>query len=331
VIYLGSGLYSIYVQSETYGFNATLVTIDGPTIVRIPIGPYVMGCLVDDKRNISYCRPTDPSLVERVIFGINQTSSLPLIRHSSTFPQLPSCYNFWTLYNDYYMGQYAQLQGAVYSWGPSSSDQIQNTPTPSQYSVSNSYVSYNGGGFTQSGSTSYGVTSQETLTTACQYCGSGYPFNYDVAMLGTWHDYVYHEYNTCYPGRLLAEKENTIMTQGGHFYQWDWSAWSTNDYSFSYFYNLGVGQRSEQTVYLTLSTVGTSAQGFSEEFSACLSSGSTGGEFSGCFNVGGYTSLNSGTSGTTVMYTIAAYDYCGSFEVYKSGWVLGWSQGGSSC
>lgn len=24
-----------------------------------------------------------------------------------------------------------------------------------------------------------------------------------------------------------------------------------------------------------------------------------------------------------VIYTIAAYDYCGSFEVYKSGWVFG--------
>ena len=330
---LPNGEYSFEVQTP-YGFNALLYQISGPTQITIPVGPYVMGNLENSKMGRSIYRPTDPSTVMETVFAINQTDTLPTISMSTNnaSPNTPCCcnYYYWVLYNNYDMGVQDQLQGAIYSWGYGSTDQISNSPTPSQYSASDSYVSFNGGGMTQSGDTTQSVTSSETLPTACTYCGGGQPLNYDVYMQGTWHDYIYRQYYGCSRQWIGGVKENVVMTQGGNFYQYNSYAYSTGDYSFSYFWNIGVGATNEQTVDLTLSNVGTNTQGFSAEATLCLGSGD-GGSFSGCFDVAGYTGLNSQSSGTQVMYQIGAYGYCEGFEIYRSGWVLGWSQGSASC
>ncbi len=334
IIDLPEGRYSFYAQDPEVGFNATVVTISNAKTVVIELTPYTMGYLMNTENGVLYYRPTNASLVAQVVLGNSQPYQLPNISSGSASGYgSDSCgLPVWILYNTYEIGTENMLQGAVYSWGENYTDQVVNSPTPSQYSAAYSYTSVNGGGLSESSATVYSVSSQETLPTAQTWVSPGTLgalLNYDVYMQGTWYDYVYHQY---YCGAFDGNIEDDfVMNQGGNFYQYDSSAASTGDYSFSYFYNLAVGNAPHNTVDLTLSTVSTQSQSFSAEVSFSVNAGVTGGDFTGTVTSAGYTSLNSQTASTTVMYALTGYGRCLGFHVYRSGWVLGFSQGSDSC
>ncbi len=277
--------------------------------------------------------PSNPRLKRRG-FGkpINQSDTLPpvnLLRPSSASSSGSICPPpYWGLYKTVNLGVVNMLQGAVYSWGKNASDQVQNTPTPSQYSAVYSEVSINGGPLSQSSATLHSVTTTEQLPMASTFNPNG-PENYDVNMQGTWYDYIYHQYEWGFFNGHV--KEVFEMGQSGNWYKYDNWATSTSDYSFSYFENSAIGDKNQNTIYMTLSQVGTQSQSFGVEATLSVGSSSTGGEFSGSFNIAGYSSLNSQTTGTTVVYQLTGYDYCGGFYLYRSGWVLGFSQGFKSC
>lgn len=333
VFNLPPGVYSFYAQDLLVGFNATVVSlVSQPVSIKLKLSPYTSGYLLDTKTDRAHYRPTDPALVLRVVLGINQSDTLPpvnLLKPSGASSSGSICPTpYWGLYKTVNLGVVNMLQGAVYSWGKNASDQVQNTPTPSQYSAVYLEVSINGGPLSQSSATLHSVTTTEQLPMASTFNPNG-PENYDVYMQGTWYVYIYHQYECgFFDGQV---KEVFEMGQSGNWYKYDNWATSTSDYSFSYFENFATGDQNQNTIYVTLSQVGTQSQSFGVEAILSVGSSSTGGEFSGSFNIAGYSSLNSQTTGTTVVYQLTGYDYCGGFYLYRSGWVLGFSQGSKSC
>jgi len=212
--------------------------------INLKLSPYTKDYLLDTKTGKAYYQPTDPALVLRVVFGINQSDTLPRVNlsklsgASSSGSISPPPY--WGLYKTVNLGLVNMLQGAVYSWGKNASDQVQNTPTPSQYSAVYSEVSINGGPLSQSSATLHSVTTTEQLPMASTFNPNG-PENYDVYMQGTWYDYIYHQYERGFFNGQV--KEVFEMGQSGNWYKYDNWATSTSDYSFSYFENFAIGDQ----------------------------------------------------------------------------------------
>ncbi|PSO00517.1 hypothetical protein B9Q11_00050 [Candidatus Marsarchaeota G2 archaeon ECH_B_SAG-F08] len=327
---LPAGSYSIYAQNLLYGFNASVFEIDTPSTLNLKLSPYTYGTLIDTKTHKIYPEPKDPAIVLRVVLGINQSDQLPSINSLPTFsikpnvPLAPPCGYIWVLYKTVNLGWIPQLQGAVYSYYINSSYQIVNTPSVTQYSVVYSYVSTNGGPVSQSSAVANGTAVSTSLPTASH---SSNLLNYDVYINAQWYDYIYKEYNTCIKHYTGNEKEVFEVHLMSSFYQKDSSATSTSDYSFSAFRNVVSQNLNSQTFYVTFSDMGTQATSFSVEATLAISASFTGREFTGSFNIAGYTSLNSQTQSTQVMYTLTAYGSCKGYMLYKAGWVLGFSKG----
>jgi len=331
LVYLFPGVYSFYGQSLKYGFNATLVNVTEPINITLKLVPYTSGNLVDTKHNKQYHRPTDPGLVLYVVFGINQSdqlspvNNLPSVTHSyfnsqgvSVFKPCPGPH--WALWKTSpvnYNNGWVQgiLQGAVFSWAGEGG--IKNQPTVTQSSTIYSYVSYNGGPVSESSAVTLG--SSTTVSLPAVSLGQ----DYNVYMNAQFFDYIYREYN-CVNQYLGNEREVFEMYQSSTWYENGYGTTNLSDYNFKSMKSIVVsGGQSNSVTYITFSQIGTQVQSFSAMLSLSISPGETGGEFGGSFDLAGYTSLYSQTKGTEVMYTITAYGSCNGYEVYNSGWVLG--------
>jgi hypothetical protein len=332
LVYLFPGVYSFYGQSLKYGFNATLVNVTGPMNVTVKLVPYTLGNLVDTKHNRQYRRPTDPSLVLYVVFGINQSDRLSPVNNlpqgatpsysgsQGVSPGMAPCPARWVLWktspvnskNGWVQGI---LQGAVFSWAGEAG--IENQPTVTQSTTIYSYVSYNGGPVSESSAVTLGSSTTVSLPTVSQ--GS----DYNVYMNAQFFDYIYREYN-CVNQYLGQEREVFEMYQSSTWYENGYYVTNLSDYNFKPFESIVVSSgQSYSVTYITFSQIGTQAQSFSAMLSLSISPGITGGEYGGSFDLAGYTNLYSQTQGTEVMYTITAYGSCDGYEVYNSGWVLG--------
>ncbi|MEM3799011.1 MAG: hypothetical protein QXH56_02840 [Thermoprotei archaeon] len=206
------------------------------------------------------------------------------------------------------------LQGAVFSWA--GEDGLQNTPTVTQSTTIYSYVSVNGGPVGESSAVTMGSSVTTTLPTV------SYGADYNVYANAQFYDYIYREYDCgIYIGQ---EKEVFKVQQVSTWYQYGNLATNLSDYNFQSFKDLVVSQDNQSQVFhITFAEIGTAAQYFSADLSLSISPSITGGEFSGSFDLAGYTNLNSQTNSTEVMYTITAYGSCLGYEAYRSGWVLG--------
>ncbi len=310
-----------------------MVNVTGPTNITLRLVPYTMGSLIDTKHHREYYRPTDPRLVLYTVFGINQSDQLPAInrlpgsnQQTTNRPQTApaiDCIPYWVLWKTSPInsnGGWVKdvLQGAVFSWA--GEDGLKNQPTVTQSTTIYSYTSSNGGPVSESSAIELGWTTTTTLPEA--FFGQDYNVYADVQ----FYDYIYRQYACGF--YLNNEKEVFEMTQISTWYEINYGATNLSDYSFQPYKDLIVSSNNtSQVFYITFGQIGTRTQSFSAMLSLSISPSITGGEFSGSFDLAGYTSLNSQTQSTEVMYTITAYGSCLGYEAYDSGWVLGWGSG----
>jgi hypothetical protein len=338
IFHLPTGLYSFSVYDSNVGYNAIMYAVKGNTNLTLILMPMSV-TVIDTKTGTHYNNIKNPYQflqiedrdsnlqLTQAVFGPPPFLNNTYTSSSQYVAPQDTCHHYWVLTNVADLGNIPQLQGAVYSYYKNSSYQIVNSPTVSQYSQVDTYVSINAGPVSVSAQTSYSVQTTEQLPKASYSSGL---WNYDVYMQAHWYDNVYRLYDDC-SGQYTSVQDDFYMGQGSNFYQYDNSATSTSDYSFSYFMNFAIGAQQSNTIGVTLSEISTFSVSFGSEAQLTVSSSETGGGFSGSFNIAGSTSLNQWTSGNTVMYTLTGYGYCKGYQLYRSGWVLGFSSGTPSC
>lgn len=334
-IHLSRGVYSFSLYDAKVGYNAQVIPISADMVISIPLSP-VQGRVIDTKTGKIIDTPTDSYF----ILQLNEERSGLKLPHADygipsshvlltplSSPPLDTCHHYWVLWKEVDLGIVNELQGAVYSYYINSSYYVTNQPTVTQYTQQYEEISYGGGPVSRGVAQSYGISITTPLPLASYYTER----SYDVYIQAHWYDDIYKIYNECSGQFTGPDTEVFLVKQWSNWYDHNSPAVSTNNYNFQCWGLIAVGNLSSQQIYITYSQWGSQTTSISAMATISVSKDSTGGEYSGSFNVGGVTSLNSQTAGWTVVYTLTAYGRCAGYSVYQAGWVLGFGPSSKSC
>ena len=205
IFHLPTGLYSFSVYDSNIGYNAIMYAVKGDTNLTLILMPMSV-TVIDTKTGTRYNNIKNPYQLLQIedrdsnlrlpqaVFGPPTLLNNTYTSSSQSVAPQDTCHHYWVLTNVADLGNIPQLQGAVYSYYKNSSYQIVNSPTVSQFSLVDSYVSINAGSVSVSGQRTYGVATTEQLPTASYSSGL---WNYDVYMQAHWYDNVYRLYDEC--------------------------------------------------------------------------------------------------------------------------------------